>query len=86
MDKNSLDQGNVNAPDNAHPQDPHSQAAGSGKGTKNMESGGPLDAAQKSGKKAKPRDTGEGNPEGIGIVNQVGSAGSSAEHFERKQK
>ncbi|TRM68752.1 hypothetical protein BD626DRAFT_581415 [Schizophyllum amplum] len=77
-----LSQGSAAADkDNSHPQDPHSQAARSGK-----EQGGsdaPLDAAsakqggqaQKTGTKAGERDA------DVGMVEQVGSASASADDF-----
>ncbi|KAH9481203.1 hypothetical protein JR316_0005723 [Psilocybe cubensis] len=81
--KDSISQGNVNDPSNLHQKSTHSESAQGGKGTRKDHSGGSLDAAS-SGKQTKPKDTGSGNPEGIGMVDQVGSAGGSAEHFEKK--
>lgn len=81
--KDNISQGNVNDSFNLHKKSTHSESAEGGKGTRKYDSGGALDAAS-PGKQTKPKDTGKGNPEGIGMVDQVGSAGGSAEHFEKK--
>ncbi|PPQ92588.1 hypothetical protein CVT25_007280 [Psilocybe cyanescens] len=81
--KDNMSQGNVNDSSNLHQKSVHSESAKGGKGTRKDDSGGALDAAS-PGKKTKPKDRGKGNPEGVGMVDQVGSAGGSAEHFEKK--
>lgn len=83
---NPFSQGHANNPSNLHKKDVQSQSVESGKSTRKTGSGGPLDAANEREKKdVKPEDTGMGNPEGIGMVDQVGSASATARNFEKRK-
>ena len=55
----------------------HSQSARGGMGTKHNKDGGPVDAASGKGVR-KAQEPSKGNPEGIGMADQVGSASGSA--------
>lgn len=73
-------QGHVTDPSNAHKKDPQSQAAQSGSEARSS-SNNALDSASPHAKQ-KPHETGSGNKEGIGLVDQVGGQSASARHFE----
>ncbi|EAU83144.2 hypothetical protein CC1G_07826 [Coprinopsis cinerea okayama7 len=77
-------QGNIADEKNVHKKDVHSQAARGGREERNK-SEATLDAASQK-EKTKAHDAGKGNPEGIGMVDQVGSASGSAEHYEQGRK
>ncbi|PPQ98192.1 hypothetical protein CVT26_003239 [Gymnopilus dilepis] len=82
--KDSLSQGNAADPSNLHKQDVQSQSVKGAQGTRKNKTGGPVDAASTE-KKTKPSETGKGNPEGVGMVDQVGSASGSAKQFEKNK-
>ncbi|KAF8150145.1 hypothetical protein B0H34DRAFT_732734 [Crassisporium funariophilum] len=82
--KDPLSQGHANDPTSKHKKDTQSQSVQGGKQARSSDNEG-LDAASPN-VKPKPSNTGSGNPEGIGMVDQVGSTGGSAQHFEKGGK
>jgi len=86
--KDQSSQGHAADSNNLHQRDPQSTAANQGKAAKqNTNDGRGLDAASAShSSQTKPVDGGKGNPEGIGMVDQVGSASGSARNFETGEK
>ncbi|KAJ3793027.1 hypothetical protein GGU11DRAFT_438188 [Lentinula aff. detonsa] len=70
-----LSQGSAHK-DNLHPNDPQSQSAQAGQSQKHSDS--PLDAASSQRAPQKKARSGSGNPEPIGMVDQVGSQSSTA--------
>lgn len=86
---NNIRQGHATNPKNLHPQDVGSQSVAAGFQAREDEKSEGVDVAKKAtrgGKDKKPRDVGKGNPEGVGFVEQVGSASSTARKFEEEQK
>ncbi|KAF9556023.1 hypothetical protein CPC08DRAFT_711500 [Agrocybe pediades] len=86
--KDNFSQGNAADQKNLHQKDPHSTVANQGyEAKKDPKAGGGLDAAtsEKSGQTKPKHGGGGGNPEGVGMVDQVGSAGGSARHFEKEE-
>lgn len=90
--KDSLKQGHAADSSNLHQKDAQSQSVRGGMGAKEQSKqdraagkGGEeqLDAAAEGKSRPKPKDTGSGNPEGVGFVDQVGSASGSAKNFEK---
>lgn len=89
----SLKQGHAADSSNLHQKDVQSQSVGGGmaskessKQEKELGKGDEeqMDAAAMGKRKPKPKDTGSGNPEGVGFVDQVGSASGSAKQFEKR--
>lgn len=87
---NELSQGHAASPGNLHSQDVQSQAVRKGKEARNDEKNEAIDAANETGKagdqKKKPTKKGKGNPEGIGLVEQVGGASGTARKFEEEEE
>ncbi|KAF9011297.1 hypothetical protein BDQ17DRAFT_1233721, partial [Cyathus striatus] len=77
---NNESKGHVIDPKNKHKSDVQAEAAKAG-GNARSAANDSLDAASPNPKQ-KPKNTGSGNPEGIGFVEQVGGASASAQHFE----
>jgi hypothetical protein len=84
-----LSQGHATDPKNLHPQDVQSEAVRKGKEARKEEKNEAIDAANeatKTGDGKKPTKKGQGNPEGIGFVEQVGGASGTARKFEELEK
>ncbi|KAJ3776205.1 hypothetical protein FB446DRAFT_722255 [Lentinula raphanica] len=79
-----LSQGPAHKDDNLHPNDPQSQSAQAAKSQKGSQS--PLDAASSQKTSQKKAKGGSGNPEAIGMVDQVGSQSSTAKKTENSGK
>ncbi|TFK40508.1 hypothetical protein BDQ12DRAFT_733742 [Crucibulum laeve] len=73
-------QGHPNDPKNKHKKDTESQSVAAGKKARSG-SNESIDSASPNAKQ-KPQNIGSGNPEGVGFVEQVGGASSTAQHFE----
>ncbi|KAF9528966.1 hypothetical protein CPB83DRAFT_835435 [Crepidotus variabilis] len=83
--KDAFSQGNVTDSANLHKRDTQSQAVEAGQEARGKKSGGPLDAASNENvKQDSAKESTKGNPEGVGMKDQVGSATGSEAAFERK--
>ncbi|KAF6755409.1 hypothetical protein DFP72DRAFT_773546, partial [Ephemerocybe angulata] len=82
--RNKITQGHVNDPSNRNKSDPQCQSASAGRDVRMNGSGSPLDSAsaEYGMKQTRPLDVGSGNKEGVGFVNQNGSASATARKFE----
>ncbi|KAJ3528652.1 hypothetical protein NMY22_g9325 [Coprinellus aureogranulatus] len=84
---NTFTQGIVLDPESRNKSDPQYMSAQEGRSVRVHGSGSPLCAASAENGVAqmKPMDLGKGNKEGVGFVEQVGSASATARMFEREQ-
>lgn len=84
----NIRQGHAASPKNLHPQDVESQSVRAGFQARQDKKNEGVDSASKAtrGAKEKPGDVGKGNPEGVGFVEQVGSASSTARKYEKEEK
>ncbi|TFK18188.1 hypothetical protein FA15DRAFT_269833 [Coprinopsis marcescibilis] len=78
-----LSQGHIESEDHKQSGNVQAQYSQSGHEAKDR-SESTLDAASKRAK-VKPSSSGKGNPEGIGMVDQVGSQSGQAEHFDEAE-
>ncbi|KAJ3548034.1 hypothetical protein NMY22_g1419 [Coprinellus aureogranulatus] len=84
---NTFTQGIVLDPESRNKNDPQYMSAQEGRSVRVHGSGSPLCAASAENGVAqmKPMDLGKGNKEGVGFVEQVGSASATARMFEREE-
>ncbi|KDR84293.1 hypothetical protein GALMADRAFT_237056 [Galerina marginata CBS 339.88] len=84
ISKKGLSQGHAADSSNLHQQDVQSQSVRSAKAARSTENSA-LDAASAK-TKPDPEDKTKGNPEGVGMVDQVGSASGTAKSFKADKK